>query len=354
MKGHAGGGAAHEFQAVVERLSGAGLVHAHENEPGRDHRDGSRKEDRLFGNKPDGLSFLRPAVKLLIMDSQPVKGVHQAPGHKQGRKHGNHDTEGQRLGEAAHRSGTEEAQDGGRDQGGHIAVDDGGQGLLEADLHGRLHRLSGSDLFPDPGEDDHVRVHGHADGQDNAGHAGKGQGDVKAVQKEYHELHVQPQGKRACQAGDPVHRDHEDHDDRHADGSGEQALFNRLASQLRAYHVGTKLLQLQAQSPDADGGSQVLRFLKGSHARDHRLAVRDGIVYRRGADHLAVIDDVDDIVRGRRRLGGLRELLRPLLRHGQLDHRGLVSHGVGLIARLRVRDIRSVQHRVSCGILEDQ
>ena len=50
----------------------------------------------------------------------------------------------------------------------------------------------------------------------------------------------------------------------------------------------------------------------------------------------------------------LRKLLRALIRHGELNHGRLVAHAVGLIAGLGVRDVRSVQHCVSGGILKAQ
>ena len=46
----------------------------------------------------------------------------------------------------------------------------------------------------------------------------------------------------------------------------------------------------------------------------------------------------------RRRFRGICKFLRSLFRHGELHHRRLIAQAVGLIARLRIRNIRSVQH----------
>ena len=49
------------------------------------------------------------------------------------------------------------------------------QALRKALVHRRRGRLSGANLFPDALEDQHVRVHAHADGQNDSGDAGQGE-----------------------------------------------------------------------------------------------------------------------------------------------------------------------------------
>ena len=88
--------------------------------------------------------------------------------------------DGERDREALHRPGAEDEQKGRRDDGGDVRINDGDPGVGKALIDGRRGRLAGANLLADALEDQHIRVHAHADGENDAGDARQGQGERQA------------------------------------------------------------------------------------------------------------------------------------------------------------------------------
>ena len=178
---HRGSRAAFKFQTVIQGIPGGYLVHAHDHKACNDHPKGDAKEKPFFGKDGQRLMLLTNTVELLALQSQGVESIQQIPGHHQGSEHGKHYTQRQCLRKAFHRTGSQQKQYAGGDQSGNITVDDGGKRFVKADLDGIAHSLARSQFFADTRKNDHICVHCHTDGQDNARHAGQGQCHVKAV-----------------------------------------------------------------------------------------------------------------------------------------------------------------------------
>ena len=67
-------------------------------------------------------------------------------------------------------------EEGGGDEGGGVGVEDRDPHPVEAVADGGPHRLAVAQLLADALEHEHVGVDAHADGEDDAGDAGQGQG----------------------------------------------------------------------------------------------------------------------------------------------------------------------------------
>ena len=81
-------------------------------------------------------------------------------------------TDGEGGCKSLYRAGAKQKQDGRRDDGCHVGIDDGDPGMSKTLIDGRGRRLACPHLFTDALKDQHVRVHAHADGQNDSGNAG--------------------------------------------------------------------------------------------------------------------------------------------------------------------------------------
>ena len=90
--------------------------------------------------------------------------------------------------------------------------------------------LPGRHLVAHAGEDEHVGVDRHAQGEDHAGDAGQGHRDPDGVEDAQEEHAVDDEGDAGHHAQQTVVGDHEDHDEQQADGAGDEGLVeSRLA-----------------------------------------------------------------------------------------------------------------------------
>ena len=75
----------------------------------------------------------------------------------------------QRHCESADRPFPEQEEEGARNDGGHVGVDDGPPRLIETRIHGRDNCLARPQLLADTLENQYVRIHRHTDGQNHSG-----------------------------------------------------------------------------------------------------------------------------------------------------------------------------------------
>ena len=97
--------------------------------------------------------------------------------------------------------------------------------------HGRPHGLAVAQLLADALEDEHVGVDAHADGEDDAGDAGQGEGGARVGHGPEQDQEVGGQGHDRVQAGEPVVDEHEDRDEGHA--AAEASTPERIESLAR-------------------------------------------------------------------------------------------------------------------------
>ena len=104
----------------------------------------------------------------------------ERPDDEDGADHRGRETGEQRDGEALHRPGAELVEDGRRQRGRDVRVDDGAPGVTEAFVDRGAHGLAAIDLLADALEDQEVGVDRHADGEHEAGDARQRERRVEA------------------------------------------------------------------------------------------------------------------------------------------------------------------------------
>ena len=192
--------------------------------------------------------------------------------------------------EALDRPRAELEEEGGGDEGGGVGVEDRDPHAVEAVVDGGLHRLAVAQLLADALEDEHVGVHAHADGEDDAGDAGQGQGGAEVGHGPEEDEQVGGEGHDRVQAGEPVVDEHEDGEEGHAHAGGDHALADGIASEGRAHRQLLQVLQRGGQRARAQDLGQLVRLLGGEAARDLSLRA-DLRLDGRGGGHRAVEDD---------------------------------------------------------------
>ena len=147
------------------------------------------------------------------------------------------DTDDERRGEALDRTGTEDVEDDTGEEGGHLTVDDGGVGVLVTVGDGLGEALASGQLFLDTLIDDHVRIHGHTQGQDETGDTREGKDGAEGDEGAEEQEHVAQQGDVGDETGSLVEEHHvqehheegdQEGDETGADGSGTEGRTHDL------------------------------------------------------------------------------------------------------------------------------
>jgi hypothetical protein len=169
------------------------------------------------------------------MRTLSISRGHDDPAEEHGGDHGADHADAQGDREAADLLRADIGQHEADDQVGHIAVDDGGQGLLVAQPHAGAEIDALAEFLADALVDQHIGVHRHAEGEDDAGDAGQGQRG--AGQGEGPDDH-RAVGQRSADDGDravaEVVEDHEPADDHERDQAGVEATAEVVRTQLGA------------------------------------------------------------------------------------------------------------------------
>src|SRR5215210_2781141 len=155
------------------------------------------------------------ALDRQLLDAEPGEDQVEHPAADEDRgEHRGQQADGQGDGKAADRAGAELEQEEGRDQGRDVAVDDGGQRLLEAEIDRGADRPPCVQLLADALEDEHVGNDRHTDGQDDAGDAGQGERRIERRQAAEQQDDVQDQGEDRIEAAQVVDDQHVEDDER--------------------------------------------------------------------------------------------------------------------------------------------
>ena len=208
----------------------------------------------------------------------------------------------QGLGEEAVRRAEGTHQHDGDDDDGHVAVDDGSQAAGEAALEGAVEALAAAQLFLDALGSDDVGVNTHADGEDDAGDAGQGQGEALkhrevAGDEGQGSRHLTGQSDAGQEAGQTVQSRHQNHDEGEGDDAGQHHGAQAVLAQTRADGGVAVHRQRKGQRAGVDLAGHLDHVLLREGARrrtgDDGRAVGDGGVDAGGADVLVVQPDAD-------------------------------------------------------------
>ena len=137
--------------------------------------------------------------------------LRQNPGDDQGADHGGEHADGQRDTEPADRPGRKEEKKPGGKQGGDVRVGDRAERVAEAGRQRgpEASAAAGAIFLPRTLEHQNVGVHGHADGENETGEAGQGQGGAEGEQSRVGDEPVTGQRHGGDRAKQPVHNEDE-------------------------------------------------------------------------------------------------------------------------------------------------
>ncbi len=162
---------------------------------------------------------------------RPRCQVHERPGHEED----HHDVEDrgqtQGEGEAAHLSDRENVQHRGGDEADRVAGQDGATGTRPAARHCGAEAPALADLVLDAFEEDHERVRGHTDTDDQARDSGEVECEPDVPAEEHHHRVDREPGQDQRQRGEDaehavVDQAEQEHQDQ-SDGAGDQTRFER-------------------------------------------------------------------------------------------------------------------------------
>ena len=228
----------------------------------------------------------------------------------------------QGLGKEAVRGAECTHQDDRDDDDGHVAVDNGGQAAGKAALERAVEALAAAQLLLDALGGDDVGIHAHADGEDDAGDAGQGQGEALkhrevAGDEGQRGRHLTGQRDAGEEAGQTVEGRHEHEDEGKGDDTGQHHGAQAVLAQTRADGGVAVHAQRKGQRAGVDlaGHFDDIFLREGIRRRagDDGRAVGDGGVDAGGADVLVVQPDADAAAVLVQTGGGVAECLGTLV-----------------------------------------
>ncbi len=219
---------------------------------------------------------------------------HQA-GHEDRGKDRGDDAEAKGDGKSAHRAGPHRIKDERGDEGGDIGVGDGTQGLFIAQFDSARRSLGGLDLFADPFKDQHVRVHRHPDGQDNARDPRQGQRGAYEAQQAKDQPDIDDKRDIGENPESAVAEEHEDQHQREGHDTGDLARLDTVCAELRPDGPLFEELKPGRQGPRAQQNRQIGGFFDSEPARNDAGPARDMALDHRRANDLVIQHDGERI-----------------------------------------------------------
>ncbi len=242
-----GGGVAHLLEGELFGEGQGDLVAAAEvdavdlvaldDDGGRADHDDEPRDDE------GGLGVFEEVVTRVLQNREHRHLLHQAAVDReveeeaaddQRGEHGGENTDHQRDAEALHRTGAQVEHDGGGDERGKIAVENGGKRLVEAGLERGGERFAQFQFLAHALEYEDVRVHRHADGEHDARDAGHRKGGTDAGHHAEDDEHVERHRDDREQTARGVEADDKDGGEGYADEEGQRAALDRIGGEGRA------------------------------------------------------------------------------------------------------------------------
>ena len=283
VEGHISGCTALDIYAVVEYVSTARAVYAHEDKAARDA--GERYCDKyiLFADEIYRLSPADLTEVLLIIKAAIDKCPEDKSGHKERGEHRKDYTKCQCLREAYDGTRALDHQHDRRYERRDIAVDYRRERPLKARLDCGGHCLADAYLLLDLSEYDDIGIDRHAYGEYDTRDTGQRQGDifVKCRQQQYLQRHIEYQRHDSRQTRQSEYNDHQHRQYGKSDGSRLECRCKRLLSELGSDDIAAQLLQLQLERADTYRGREIFRLLIGCQSADLALSASDSLLNHR-------------------------------------------------------------------------
>ena len=166
---------------------------------------------------------------------KPAEG---GAGEKQRREHRGNDADNQRDGETLHGSRSLPEENECRDERGDIRIKNGAEGLVVGSREGGGERFSGLEFLTEAFVDEHIRVHRHANRQNDAGDAREGQREVEHRHCAEKQNHVQQKPNHGHKADEAVVKHGENHHQHETGDAGQHAALDRVSSERGRHAAG--------------------------------------------------------------------------------------------------------------------
>src|SRR5579859_150744 len=216
----------------------------------------------------------------------------QVVGHEDRREQAGDHADREHDGESLDRGRPDEQQDAAGDQRRRVRVADRGPRAAHRGIDRGGYGAPRAHLFLESFEDQHVRVDGHTDGQDEAGDAGQRQGHRDRLEQREHLTRIEEEGEAREESGQAVVDDHEQHHDRQAEKARGDAELHRLGAEGGTDLRDVEHHEVHRQGAGVDAGREVVRLGLGEArgtAADLRLAAGDLAVGDGVDEHLAAV-----------------------------------------------------------------
>src|SRR5215207_3106555 len=216
------------------------------------------------------------------------------PGEEPGREEVDQGGQAEGEGEAPDRADGEDVQQQRGQERHRVGRDQGVERALPAPVDRGPQGPALTDLVFQPFEEHHVGVGRDADGHDQPGDAGQGQGEADQVAHDDDQADVEGGGDRQAdpddQAEAAVVEEHVQEHQAQADGPADQAGVQRVGPEGGADGGAALRVELEGQGARGDQRGQVLGLGLGL-AGDHGRAAADALVALDVGGHRRVVDD---------------------------------------------------------------
>src|SRR5687767_13507932 len=202
------------------------------------------------------LNLDRKSVDVL---APPVHQLEDRVRHEDGGEDRDEKSQDERDGESLDGPGPELEEEDRRDDYGQVRVDDRRERLGEAVLDRRLRSTPRPELLPDPLEDEDVRVDRHADGEDEAGDAGKSQSRTEEGHRAEEHDGIQDEGEDRVQPREAVVEEDGGEDEQGTDDGRGNALPDGVEAERRPDGALLEVGQARGQRARAQDEREVVR-----------------------------------------------------------------------------------------------
>src|SRR5882757_6072123 len=212
-------------------------------------------------------------------------------GHRERREQRRDDADAERHREAAHRPGADEEQHGGRDEGGDVGVENGGERTAESGVDRRDGAAAAAHLLADALVDQHVGIDRDAHREHDAGDAGQRQGRVEQRQDAEDHADIDRHRDIGEQAEQPVGHQHENDDQDRAHDRCVFALVDRVLPETGTDDALLDRGELGRQGAGPQQDREIIGGLHGEVTGNLPGAAEDGFADDRRGDYLVVEHD---------------------------------------------------------------
>ena len=160
----------------------------------------------------------------------------------------------------------------------HIRFEDGAAGFLIAKLDGLDDTATAADLFADALINEHVRVHGRADGQHETGDTRQGQRGIENAHDAENDQHVDGHGDVGIGAPAPIAQEHEQRDADHGNHRRCDTGADRVSTQIRTDRALFNHGELHRQFARAQRDRELVCALDREIAANLRRTAKDRLI----------------------------------------------------------------------------